>query len=329
VTKKRTKQMGRRAFTLVELLVVIAIIVLLMALLLPAIQKVREAANKMMCGSNLKQLAIACHHYQSDYSVLPPSRIARDAYATWPVLILPYIEEDSIYKLWNIHLGYESQSEQARESTTKLFFCPSRRSPPQIAPYNDINPPYRGVLGPGTCGDYACCAGDGSNRNIRLARGAMINGHVLDSYVPKQGGENGIDQPNANPPGLPLIPIKNFTSYTGLDRIPDGTSNTFMLGEKHVRPIDFTKAPAGDGAYYCGLDYDTAQRVAGPGYPLALSPNDGNSRRRDMFGGPHNGVVMFVFCDGHVNGIRREIDVINLARLADRDDSQEVMYLED
>ena len=311
-----------------ELLVVIAIIVLMMAMLLPAIQKVREAANKMICGSNLKQLAIACHHYQSDYSGLPPSRIARDAYATWPVLVMPYIEEDSIYKLWNIHLGYESQPDSARLSQIKICYCPSRRSP-MIAPYNDINAPYKGNLGPGACGDYACCAGDGTNRNIRLARGAMINGHVLDKYTPLQGGENGIDQPNNNPPTIPLIPIRGFTSYTGLDRIPDGTSNTFMIGEKHIRPNHFTEAPEGDGAYYCGLDYDTAQRVAGPTYPLAISPTDGNSHRRDMFGGPHKGVVQFVFCDGHVTGIRRDTSVTVLQRMSNRDDGQTYIYVED
>jgi prepilin-type N-terminal cleavage/methylation domain-containing protein/prepilin-type processing-associated H-X9-DG protein len=327
MNENRNVRVGRRGFTLVELLVVIAIIVLMMTMLLPAIQKVREAANKMICGHNLKQIAIACHNYQSDYNALPPARVARDAYATWPVLIMPYVEEDKTYKLWDIHLGYESQSDAARESQVKLYYCPSRRFP-MIAPYNDIPAPYKGRLGPGACGDYACCAGDGTDRNIRLARGAMITGHVLDKYVPQQSGENGIDQPNGNPPSLPLIPIHDFVSYTSLGRIPDGTSNTFLIGEKHIRPLHFGEAPEGDGAYYCGLDYDTAQRVAGPNYPLAKSPLDANSHRRDMFGGPHAGLVMFVFCDGHVNGIARDIDVTNLGRLADRDDGKTSTYLE-
>src|SRR5882724_5946534 len=99
----------RSAFTLIELLVVIAIIALLMALLLPAIQKVREAANKMLCGSNLRQIAIASHNYHNDYNKLPPGVLGSAAanplplfqnvsYAGVLALLLPYLEADNIYK---------------------------------------------------------------------------------------------------------------------------------------------------------------------------------------------------------------------------------------
>src|SRR5438045_3501195 len=101
---------GRRpAFTLIELLVVIAIIALLMALLLPAIQKVREAANKMLCGSNLRQIAIAAHNYHNDYNRLPPGYygpIPNEQGATSTncqqigvlAVLLPYLEGDNIFK---------------------------------------------------------------------------------------------------------------------------------------------------------------------------------------------------------------------------------------
>src|SRR5450432_3153237 len=90
----------RSAFTLIELLVVIAIIALLMALLLPAIQKVREAANKMLCGSNLRQIAIAAHNFHNDYSRLPAGELdgggpssQQGQYISSLVQLLPYMEQ--------------------------------------------------------------------------------------------------------------------------------------------------------------------------------------------------------------------------------------------
>jgi prepilin-type N-terminal cleavage/methylation domain-containing protein/prepilin-type processing-associated H-X9-DG protein len=308
-----------RGFTLIELLVVIAIIAVLIGLLVPAVQKVRESANRMSCSNNLKQLALACHNYHDSRKWLPPARIARDAYATWPVLIMPYVEADNAYKLWNIQLGYASQTPAAQQALVKVFFCPSRREPSLDNPGAD-----GGSSGgfQGAAGDYACCAGNGSNKNTYLANGAMINGHVLDRYVPQQSGVDGVDQPNANPPVLPLIPIQNFNSYTSLPKIAaaDGTSTTLMLGEKHVRMNHLGESGDGDHAYYSGVGYDSAQRVAGPSFPLAQDAFDSHTNHQDMFGGPHTGVCLFAFCDGHVAAIPVNIDTVNLGRLASRND---------
>jgi prepilin-type N-terminal cleavage/methylation domain-containing protein len=156
------RHLGRRGFTLVELLVVIAIISILMGLLMPAVQKAREAAARISCANNLHQLGLAMHHYENNYEVLPPSRL-KEGYATWAVLILPFIEQDNLYNRWNLKRTYYDQIDPARLTSVRIYFCPSRRSPtaggPPASIFGDTPSWGNGQLPevPGALGDYAVC----------------------------------------------------------------------------------------------------------------------------------------------------------------------------
>jgi prepilin-type N-terminal cleavage/methylation domain-containing protein len=118
----------RQGFTLIELLVVIAIIGVLIALLLPAVQKVRESAQRIRCGNNLKQIGLAVHLYHNDFDRLPPAR-NWDSGVSWAVILLPYLEQNDFYNQWNLLLPYASQPGGANlwQTPVKVYFCPARR----------------------------------------------------------------------------------------------------------------------------------------------------------------------------------------------------------
>jgi prepilin-type N-terminal cleavage/methylation domain-containing protein/prepilin-type processing-associated H-X9-DG protein len=312
---------NRRGFTLIELLVVIAIIGVLVALLLPAVQKVREAANRLSCRNNLKQLALGFQNYHDSFNKFPPDRVGRDAYLTWAALILPYIEQDNIYKMWNtgperVTWKYADQPAAALESQIKIFFCPARRSPPQISD-GSHNSGNAGNL-PGACGDYATCAGDGK----RLQNGDWVPD---DMNTDTANGAIIVSNP---PLGNPWPdPIVTFNSQTSLTNITDGTSNTFVIGEKQVRPGQFGQGGDGDNSIYSGSAYKSAQRCAGRFHPLARSlddpiPTTPDANKRYNFGSFHPGVCQFAFADGSVHAIPVTIDVNNLERLANRHDGE-------
>src|SRR5262249_4008347 len=153
---------NRGGFSLIELLVVIAIISMLMGLLMPAVQKAREAASRISCANNLKQLGLAMHHYENVNGTLPPTRL-REGYATWAVLILPYIEQDNLYDRWNLKRTYYDQNDTARLTPVKIYFCPSRRTSTSNGPPASISgdtPSWGNDLSaqvPGALGDYAVC----------------------------------------------------------------------------------------------------------------------------------------------------------------------------
>lgn len=286
----------RKGFTLIELLVVIAIIGVLIGLLLPAIQKVREAANRMSCSNNLKQIGMAVLNYHETYNGLPYSRL--DTYETWAVLITPYLEQQNFYSNWDFKKTYYQQAPAVLATRIPMFFCPTRRSPntpPLLSSNGDILQGTTGPQVPGALADYAACIGDDKG--------------TIDYW-------DGM--------GTPVTTIATASNgafwYKGrtlrLSDIHDGTSHTFLVGEKHIPKHQFGMAP--DSSVYNG-DNGAAMKQAGVGIPLARGPNGSG-----QFGSYHTDVCNFVFCDGHVAAIAVSIDATNLARLANRNDEQTI-----
>ena len=316
-------------FTLVELLVVIAIIGILVGLLLPAVQAAREAARRMQCSNNLKQMGLSCHNFHDTFRKLPPSRAA-DNFGTWAVYLMPFIEQNNVYQAWDGGtMRYYATPIQAR-SPIGVYFCPSRRAP-MVSTANDgprTGPTY--PFTPGGCSDYAANEGNGFNDNGPNANGVFI-WHGDDTQV--------LSLPFSNS-NAKLTQIKSSVNFAG---ITDGTSNTFMIGEKHIRgPQDFGRG-VDDASVYNGdpsmpgtpyarqagrewTDNNYANKTVATAFvrDLPLARMGDNTLRQRRFGSWHTGVCQFVYVDGSVHAVSSSVDIMVLTWLTIRNDGQVV-----
>jgi prepilin-type N-terminal cleavage/methylation domain-containing protein len=309
------RSLQHRAFTLIELLVVIAIIAILIALLVPAVQKVREAASRTHCQNNLKQIGIGIHNYHDTIKFLPPDRIAND-WVTWAVLIQPFVEHDAAYKLWDLTRRYGEQPAPIGSATdpaprlVPTYYCPARRNP------GVLSVSYKLTLAtgqtvtarPGGLGDYASVSGTSNNlgaMRIGIPSG-LING------MPASGNAAF----NASGTGAQVL---TFQSQTTLNTIIDGTSNTCLVGEKHIRPNSL-QGKNEDRSIYDSGNANNFRRFIGvdaaDAHPLVADPLDQTGPLSNQrFGSRHPGLCHFVFGDASVRGVRITASLQTLTRL--------------
>jgi prepilin-type N-terminal cleavage/methylation domain-containing protein/prepilin-type processing-associated H-X9-DG protein len=305
----------RRGFTLLELLVVIAIIGVLISLMLPAVQKVREAASRMACAHNLQQIALATHNFHGTNEKLPtgahlPVAVGnRQTGGTnlW-VELLPYFDQDNLQKKWDYvdnrnNVAGGTNAIQAQH--IKILICPSDTLPADVVEISAARTPRW------SWGFYG-----------------------MSSY----GGNAGTQAlPSGDPPAFPKISrdgIFWIDSCVGIQDIRDGTMNTFLFGERYHRDPEYDRRQP---IVFPGIAPITQVGrwgwVAGPGVMSQVTlhtaapinyrmPADGDSSalfdRQCAFGSGHVHGANFAFADGHVRFVSENISPSTLRALSTR-----------
>lgn len=301
-----------RGFTLIELLVVIAIIGILVAILLPAVQQAREAARASQCRSNLKQLGIALHNYESTFGLLPPGYIGGNGASTH-TQILPYFDQASLFHLFNFSddLNVSAANQRPREQKQPLLNCPSQYTSPAFILTGTQCPNGCGttnyVQSLGNNANYATADGPfGRNMGARFAQIAdgMSNTAFFAEIVlgPSSGSATGV------------IPAANGDFYRVATNLPYATWDASPTGDTIAVPECDNGATA--AFLYRGKQYYRGN-VVSTFYSHTLTPN---SRRRDCIRGTgldrghlasrsfHAGGSHFLLGDGAVKFASENID---------------------
>jgi prepilin-type N-terminal cleavage/methylation domain-containing protein/prepilin-type processing-associated H-X9-DG protein len=243
----------RSGFTLIELLVVIAIIAILIGLLLPAVQKVRESANRMSCQNNLKQIGLACYTYESTNQHLPPGTGPYNKASTGSLmtLILPYVEQANLYNQFDLTQDVNNSTDNwfARTQEVKFFLCPSD---PEKLRFPQVGKVPSGQSG-GLDGRLNYLGNIGTTAD---SHGVLPGTSTVDSL--HVGIFNYLYPPS--------LPVGGLASAVRITDITDGTSNTAMFSETK-------RATVGGGCGNIYTPYDP-QWDYNPTLVYIISPTD-------------------------------------------------------
>jgi hypothetical protein len=260
--------------------------------------RLRTIGQSEQCKNNLRRIGEATYAYHSASAVeealqrLPPSRIA-DGYATWGVLLAPYLTKEHPLHKWDQQLSYFAQAADVREARMIYYFCPARLRPDTLSQAGDVDAEGRHFAG--ALGDYGSVAGDSDEHwTDEKADGPLIIGEVLQRDKDR---------------------ILKWRSRTSLSMLKRGMKYTLLVGEKHVPPDHMMDAEFGDGSVYNGKNPASFSRIVGPNFPLAEVDAPFNRN----FGSYHNGVSHFLYAEGNVGTFKTGASAEVLGQQARRD----------